>query len=275
MPSDTERRAPTPQQTALIERIVARLQDEPGVEAAWLSGSLGKGIGDAWSDVDVLVLTADGQAGAVSESISQDLSAIATPVLVNRLFGGRVLNVVTVDWARFDLSFAEGGELGFHDGAALTPLFNHGDRAPAARPIAPYATSPDTLRKIVDEFLRVMGLMPVSVGRRDWVLMLAGADLLRGMTVELMLEENGVSPAARGGMMRRHASLTAEQRDALEALPPLVATREAAIAANMALAQLFLPRARRLAAGIGMAWPEAFEAATRRHLKRTLDVDLS
>jgi len=44
------------------------------------------------------------------------------------------------------------------------------------------------------------------------------------------------------------------------------------IAANLALAAIFLPRARRLAAQTGMTWPTAFEAATRRHLKERLGV---
>jgi len=266
--------APTVEQQALIDRISALLRDEPRVGAAWLSGSLGKGQGDAFSDVDFLAAVPDGAAAAVSADLAQRLSSVTTPVLVNNLFGGRVLNVITEDWQRFDISFTEDRELVFHDANGLKQLFNRIDRHPPAQPERHYRTSPETLRKLVEEFIRVCGLTPVAVGRREYLLMLAGAQLLRQMTVDLMLEENGISPAARGGALHRNPFLSDEQRAALEGAPPLVATQGSAIEAHLYLAAVFLPRARRLANEIGMDWPTAFEGATRRHLKMALGIDL-
>jgi hypothetical protein len=94
------------------------------------------------------------------------------------------------------------------------------------------------------------------------------------MTFELMLEENGVGPAERGGALHRWPLLTPEQQDELRALAPVVADHDGIIAADLALARIFLPRARRLARRAGMDWPQAFETATRRHLKDRLDVTL-
>lgn len=37
----------------LLDRLVASLERDERVVAAWLSGSLGRGTADAWSDVDV------------------------------------------------------------------------------------------------------------------------------------------------------------------------------------------------------------------------------
>jgi len=263
---------PTPQQQELIERLRDLLQSEPRVGAAFLSGSLGKGQGDAYSDVDLLVVVPDGAAAGISADLARRLPEVATPVLVNSLFGGRVLNVVTDDWQRFDLSFAEAKEVAYHDADALKPLFHRDGPVPSAHPKRDYRVAPETLLKLVEEFFRVSGLAVVCAGRREYMLMMWGVELLARMTMDLMLEENGIAPAARGGALHRNPFLTDEQRAELEGLPPMVATRESVLAANRYLAGIFLPRARRLAAAVGMTWPTALEEATRRSLRTHLDV---
>ena len=75
-------------------------------------------------------------------------------------------------------------------------------------------------------------------------------------------------------MLRRNPFLTAEQRKALQSLPVGAPDRAGVIEANLAIARLFLPRARSLAARLDMDWPEAFEAATRRHLRGRLGMSL-
>jgi predicted nucleotidyltransferase len=264
--------AVTAEQRDLIDTIHRVLAADDGIEAVWLAGSLGQGKGDAFSDVDVLVLTVDGRLGDTMARYARDVSMIAEPVLVNPLYGGRVLSVVAADWRRFDLTFVEGGDLGRYNSAALSCLFNKAGRAPPERGPIPYKTQPEELLKLVNEFLRVLGLLVGGIGREEFVLGLQGVGLLRQMTLDLMLEENGVGPAERGGALHRNPLLTPDQRHELEALAPVPADRAGIITANVALAELFLPRARQLAGRIGMTWPEAFEAATRRHLRVGLDL---
>jgi predicted nucleotidyltransferase len=266
--------AVTAEQEALIDAIRRVLEADPDVQALWLAGSLGRGGGDAFSDVDTLVLAADGKLGAVMGRYAADISPIAAPALVNPLYGGRVLNVVDVDWRRFDLTFVEAGDLVRYDAAALTMLFNKGERSPPTRVPTPYRTQPAQLLSLVNEFYRVLGLLAVGAGREEWLLGLTGVDILRKLTIDLMLEENGVGPAERGGALHRNPLLIAEQRAALEALAPVAASRASLLAANLALAAIFLPRARRLAAATGTTWPDTFEAATRRHLKARLGMEL-
>jgi hypothetical protein len=122
---------------------------------------------------------------------------------------------------------------------------------------------------IIEEFLRVEGLLPVAVERSEFVVGQMGFGLLRDMLVDLMVEANGKS-GERGGVKRLNAFLTAEQRHALEAVTPPPADRDGLIEANLALAALFLPLAKSLAAERGVAWPEALEQATRRHLANTV-----
>ncbi|WP_293903676.1 hypothetical protein [Phenylobacterium sp.] len=104
--------APTREQQDLTETISRVLGADPAIEAAWLAGSLGRGAGDAFSDVDILALVTTGPAGETGRRYVNEIPAIAEPVLVNPLFGGRILNVVTADWRRFDISFVEAADLG-------------------------------------------------------------------------------------------------------------------------------------------------------------------
>ena len=152
----------------------------------------------------------------------------------------------------------------------MRPMFSRSQAQPPVRNAEPYRTSADTLRALVEEFIRVLGLAPVGIGRGEHIVALSGVELLRQMALNLMLEENGVSQSDRGGALRRNPLLTAEQRGELESVPPVWAGRESILAAQARLARIFLPRARRLAANIGMAWPQAFEDATRRHLEAEL-----
>lgn len=264
----------TADQQALTDAITAVRARDAEIEAAWLAGSLGRGEGDAFSDVDVLILVADRSAAEVGLRYAADLSAIAEPALVNPLYGCRIVNVVTTDWRRFDLSFVEAGDLARYDSAKLQPLFNRGRRAPPSREPQPYRATAESVLPLINEFLRVAGLLPVAVGRQEWILALSGLEILRRLTVDLMLEENGVGPAERGGALRRNPFLTLEQRAALEGLAPAGADRDRLFVANQEIAAVFLPRARRLAERVGAQWPSVFEEATRRHLLAQVGLEL-
>jgi hypothetical protein len=264
----------TEAQRLLIALLHEFLEAEPLAEAAWLAGSLGKGGGDAFSDVDLLVLARDGKLAELASRVVEGLARVAKPVLVNQLYGGRVISVVIDEWERFDLSLVEVADLSRYNAAELKGLFNRGERSPEVKPEAPYQIPKEDLLKLVQEFLRVLGLLVGAMGREEYELSLAGLALLRGMTMDLMLAENDVSPAKRGGALHRNPLLTAEQRAALASLPPQMASRESALESNRALAAIFLPRARRLAARVSMVWPEDLETATRRNLQRRLNLDI-
>lgn len=264
----------TAEQRALAEAIGAVLAEDPAIGAAWLGGSLGRGAGDEFSDVDVVALVTGGSAAATGLRYASDLGGIAEPVLINPLFGGRVVSVVTDDWRRFDITFVEPGDLARFDAAHLRTLFNRGDWAPPRREPTPYRATPEAVRSRVEEFLRIAGLSVVAVGRGEFVLALSGFDIQRRLTVELMLEANGIGPADRGGALKRNPFLTPEQRRALEGLSPLRADRESVLRGTSELAAVFLPLARRLTEATGASWPSALESATRRHLESRLGLVL-
>jgi predicted nucleotidyltransferase len=262
---------PTPAQAALIGAIHRVLEADPRVEAAWLSGSFGRDAADDFSDVDVLVLVkAPWQDTA--KAYADDVSAIADAALVNPLFGGAVLNVVTTDWERFDLSFISAENLWRYDGSGLKPLFNKVGAEPPVRPRTAYQPPPEKIAGMIREFLRVLGLAGVVLGREEHVAAVSGLELLRRAVIDLMIEDNRIAPEDRGGALHLRRLLTPEQHALLARFPPMRPERASVIECSVAAAGLFLPLARRLAEETGAQWPEALEQATRRRLKEALDV---
>lgn len=259
-------------QQSLIDAITDELQRDPRIEAAWLAGSLGQSKGDVFSDVDVVVLCQDGKAGEIAST--PGLLDFARPVQVNALYGGRILNVITPAWQRFDLVFVEGTDLARYNAKDLKPLFNRGTREPPRTEPLPYKAKPEDLSKLVNEFFRVLTLAPVGLGRKEYIVALTGIELLRKMTVDLMLMENGVGQRDRGGALRLNPYLSAEQIKLVQSLPAVAAERYSLIRCDKAIADLFLPRARAFAERIGMAWPIALEEASRTYLKSQLDLDI-
>ena len=117
----------------------------------------------------------------------------------------------------------------------------------------------------------MLGLLVVVVGREEHLVGVDGVMLLRRYLIDLMLLANG---SRRGGALHLNAFLTTEQRQVLEALPPLSPTRESVIAGNLACARAFRPLARLLMAQHGLSYPEQFERTTLEHLTRNLSVTL-
>src|SRR5258708_19197227 len=151
------------------------LENDARIEAAWLAGSLGRGQGDRWSDVDVLALVQDDDPARVATSYVHDAKAIAKLALVMPLPVGWIVNFVTADWQRFDLSFVGKADLDRFDANALTVLFNKGTHEPPHRvQPGPYRPAAGQLMPLFNEFLRVLGLASVVVGRQEYVVALTG-----------------------------------------------------------------------------------------------------
>jgi predicted nucleotidyltransferase len=68
----------------LLERIVGTLQTDSRVVAAWLSGSFGRGVEDAWSDLDLHVAVEDDALPAFLDERPALYRRVGTPTLVQR-----------------------------------------------------------------------------------------------------------------------------------------------------------------------------------------------
>lgn len=262
----------TEEQQALLAQLTEALARDPRVRSAWLSGSFATGAGDAWSDVDVTVVVDKADIAACLGDCRT--GALPLPATVfSHIVHGRIFSAVTAAWNRFDLTFLTPAELAHQDGAGLAPLLGDPAARPPPRPPGPDADAAPRIERLVCEFLRVLGLAPVSFGRGEWIVGQQGVELLRGMLVELMLEENAVPRSARGAK-RLNAFLSDEQRKELEGLVPPRAERQSLIDAQGEIGRLFLARGRPLAERLGAPWPAAFEAATHDYLRRELGLEI-
>jgi len=109
--------------------------------------------------------------------------------------------------------------------STVSPLYDpQGLTAGLREQDSPKQPDPDRVASISREFLRVLGLLPVVVGREEFVVGQSGAGLLRSMLIDLMLEDVAVED--RGGALHLNLLLPAERRQNLADLPPLQATRE-------------------------------------------------
>lgn len=261
----------TPDQQSLLEALETGLQSDARIGSAWLTGSLGSGRGDAWSDIDItLVVGAGDIPGLLGDLMAPAGPLPATALRLSQF--GRLVNGTTPELQRFDLVLSTPDEFARQTAAAVKLLFGDASQGPVERPAAPSdpAAVARRVEGLVTEFLRVLSLAPVPVGRREWVVMQDGVSHLRRLLIELMLEENGVGPAERGGAKKLYPFLTAEQIVELEALVPPRAIEAELLAANRDLRDRFLPRARRVAQATGAVWPADWEAAVMSGLARHL-----
>lgn len=261
-------------QQALIERAKQVLGMDDRVLGIWLVGSYGTGTSDQFSDVDLLVVVDPDDV----EGLCDDwpgLSDEIAPTVFRRRVGDRPLfNQVTTDWLRFDLSVGTPATLSGSTRSRVKPLLDpRGLSARLGEPGPLRQPDPDRVESISLEFLRVLGLLPVVVGREEFVLAVSGVGLLRDMLIDLMLED--VATEDRGGALHLNPLLPADRQQVLSDLPALRATRESVIDAHVACASAFLPLARDLHNRCGLTWPQEFEDATRHHLTKALSIELA
>ena len=261
-------------QQTLITTVIAGMRGQPGLQGLFLAGSLGRGTADNWSDADFIAVAGPHDHQALSGLWRQALEAIAPVVFWNQIDGGDiVLNAITADWLRIDLSIQSPERFSMRARDLVLPLIDRGglhEGLPATLPAR--KPSPAKVRYIVNEFIRIIGLTPVVMGRQEYVSAVWGTQLLRNLFIDLLQEEHVTLPDP-GGALHLSRLLPPEQMAMLAALPYPGPHRDQLIAAQIALARAFFPVARRLAERVQIDWPTPFEQATRRHLDTTLGPD--
>lgn len=259
-------------QQDIIAAAQTAFRDDEAVRGLFLSGSYGRGTQDEWSDVDLLAIVAKNDQRGVADRWKVALNALQPVVYWNELErGGFLINAVTEDWLRCDLYMVEPGDIGHRAQNTIAPLIDRDgihDGLPATLP--PKTPNPHALRYQINEFIRILGLTPVAMGRREYVTAVMGNGLLRGLLTDLFMQD--VSDPDTGGILHMSKLLPAEQIRLMSDLPFPNATADALLDANLAIARVFMPRARAMAERLNVEWPEAFEAATRRVLEEKLGV---
>ncbi|RYE44239.1 MAG: nucleotidyltransferase domain-containing protein [Hyphomicrobiales bacterium] len=256
-------------QKTLIARVADSFGGDPRIAALFLSGSFGTGTADAFSDVDFLAIADAAEHEALAADWRRTLETIAPIVHYIRLPHALVLNAVTDDWLRVDLHIANREHLANTAQDCLKPLVDRDNLYATLRAETPEpARNPGRLGWMVGEFIRILGLTPVAIGRGEVELMTVGNTFLRRFLTDLLIIE--VNPRIPGGMLHLSRVLDAERMAVLASVPLPQLNADAAIESNLALARVYIPRAKALCASLGVEWPMAFEAATRHNLQRAL-----
>ena len=213
-------------QRAFIERVRGDLDALEVVRGVWLTGSFGRGTADAHSDVDMFVLVPAEQRDRLADGWPS-VAGRYEPLLVKRLGAAPVFTHVLPGWLRWDVVIGNDTDLAGVDRRRVEELFNKDGASPGSP--GHRGADPDVVREMTEEFLRVLGLLPVVVLRGELVAAVAGAELLRQLLVTL-LRYRAEGPRLSGAL---HLSqvLPADEMAALSALPPVYAERSAVIRA--------------------------------------------
>ena len=256
--------------TAKLTTLATVLQGVPDVNPLFLSGSHGKGMGDAYRDLDFVLVSGRGATDAIACACRHAVSQTGLIVLWwDRADVPVLINAITEDWTRIDLVILNPAKLAAHDQNTPKVIFDPEGFYERLISQAPERVrDPDKFLHQVEDFIRILGLLPLVEGRKKYINGVLGVSHLRQLLVDL-LEEETYAPH-RGGMLRLNQLRTDAQQALLISLPPPLAMREGMITAHLAYAGAFLPRARRQATELGVAWPGRFEEVTWGRLKQTL-----
>jgi hypothetical protein len=253
-------------QQELIDRVIDDLATDPRVRGLWLTGSFGAGTADEYSDVDMFVLVADAQLPPFVDAWLAHVVPVYQPLLARQLAPAPVFNHVLPGWLRWDVVVGGPGDLNDLDPDAVMELLNRDGVHPT--PSFRQGVQTSAVREMAEEFLRILGLLPVVVGRGELVTAVSGAGLLRQLLTTL-LRYRAEGPRLSGAL---HLSrvLPSDEMAALAAMPPVYADRAAVIRAHLSYAAMFLPIARDL---LGPDHPQDLEKACWDYLQTQLGVE--
>ena len=227
-------------QRELISRIKDRVKSDERLVGLFLAGSFGRDTADEFSDVDLVAVVDPDDQASFATSWQPLLEEIAHVVFwQRRTINGLLLNAVTTEWLRCDLYIVSREDVGRRPQSSLRVLLDPRGIFPTLPLRAPaYVSNRVQVQSLFEQFIRVLGLLPVGVGRKEFHVSVTGAAILRGYLIDLFLEELEV--VDKGGVQQLNRALTPDQMDALERLPCPQPNRESIVEFFLACARIFL-----------------------------------
>jgi hypothetical protein len=248
----------------LYERSVDVLRADERIEDVRVSGSIGAGTADRWSDLDLEIIAADAHRDAVIGDWPVWLAEITPTVFARTPIAPFVINSVTDTGLTFDIAVY----------SSEVPPFRAPEPAPYTVGMLAsmrFGAVGDALEYAVAEQLRGLAGPFISlVQRGEHMRHLTGVSHLLGLLTTVFLAETGAPAPGK----HWNASFTDEQRAAVGALPPVAATRDAIVAFGLAIAELTITRARPLYPRYELAWPADFASVAAMRVRDCLDLDL-
>jgi hypothetical protein len=247
----------------LYERAIEVLNADTRVKEVRASGSIGAGTADAWSDLDLEIVTHAEHHDAFLADRDTWLAAITPTVFARTPIAPFVINIVTADGLTLDIAVWSGEVPDWP-----TPPVRY---AVGLLSGTQFEDLGEALEYAVAELLRGMNGPFISfVEREEHLRHLAGVPHLLGLLTTVFLAETGATPPGK----HWNGTYTEEQRAAVAALPPVSATREGLIAFGLGLAELLITRARPLYDRYDLEWPTALSEATAHRVQEQLGVDV-
>lgn len=256
----------------LIETLTQALSSDPRVLAVYLSGSNGRGTADEYSDVDLAVCAAPDDLPSLCEDMIDLIEGVAETVHSQQVADRPVFTFIARPWLRFDVEISDAATLAARPDGSLAALYDPASllfHTPPAETDPDPVPDPQAVAALTREFLRVLGLLPVVLGRGEYVRGVAGFGLLHAMLSQAI--RLGAETADPGGQLRLRPLTDTDVYRELESLPPVSATAESLTTAHLACARLFVPLAHELHDRSGAAWPHAMAEALESHLSDNVD----
>ncbi len=254
-----------PRYRSLYERAVEVLEADPRVVSVEVAGSIRSGRADAWSDLDLEVVTSIEDHEAFLADRHEWLAAITPTVFSRTPIAPFVINSVTDEGLTFDIAVWAGEVPVFP-----TPPVRYAVGLLSGKQ---YEHVGEALEYAVSEQLRGMtGPLVTFLQQGEHLFLLNGIPHVLGALTTVFLAETGsVPPTGK----HWNATYTEEQLSALAALPPLTATRESLLAFHLSLTDLVVTRARPLFDRYGQTWPTDHARVAAERVRDQLGIDVS
>jgi hypothetical protein len=253
-----------PRYRGLYERAVEVLDADDRVQSVRAGGSIGSGTADAWSDLDLEVITHAEHHDAFLADRDTWLAAITPTVFARTPIAPFIVNSVTAEGLTLDIAVWSGAAPDWP-----TPPVRYAVGMLSATQFEDLGAA---LEYAVAEQLRgVAGPFITFLQREEHIRHLTGVPHLLGLLTTVFLAETGATPPGK----RWNGTYTEEQRRAVAELPPVSATREGLVDFGLGLAELVVTRARPLYERYELEWPAALASVAARRVQSELGVDVS
>lgn len=266
----------TMNQNQFIDQITTSPPTSINLSGPFLAGSFGRGDADQFSDIDLVALIDPENFASAGQGWRTYLATTIDIVFwQERSFGqsGFMLNAISPDWLRIDFVATTRQAFRSRTQDGLKALYDPTNIMATLAPISP-PKQPDkaAISAAINEFIRVLGLVHVVVGRGEYYATVAGVGLLRDQLATLMIE---ASPDHHdGGALHLSKIISQSDMATLRALPFPPPERAPLIKAHIEIARVFFPYAKALADSLDIVWPDAFEQATLDLLKNNFGSEI-
>lgn len=250
----------------IFDRYIRLLKNHDAMQGIWLTGSYGRNDYDQYSDLDITTCTDNPE--AIAQTFFDLCQTDSEIIFTKNLPSGTTINMINAQWQRCDITFINQQALNHLSQNTIHPIFDPHDLTQSIPETSISKNPVVDIQNHTEEFIRMLGLLPVVLHRQEYVVAQSGASLLKEKLIQLMLLINHTQP--KRGALSLKKSLSTDQYTMLLNMPAMDTTPDSIIDVHTYIARHFLPLAKTLYQTHGMEWPHNFEAATLVHLEKEL-----